>query len=54
MLASHITTHARQVVMGLGRSNVWRHAFAIQSSPFLTLIIADTDIFCESLSSQGH
>ena len=28
MLASHITTHARQVVMGLGRSNVWRHAFA--------------------------
>ena len=28
VLASHITTHARQVVMGLGRSNVWRHAFA--------------------------
>ena len=34
MLASHITTHARQVVMGLGRSNVWRHAFASVYSAF--------------------
>ena len=22
------TTHARQVIMGLGKSNVWRHIFA--------------------------
>ena len=27
MLACHITTHARQLIMGLGRSNVWRHVF---------------------------
>lgn len=25
--ASHITSHARQTVMALGRSNTWRHAF---------------------------
>lgn len=28
MMASHVTEHARQLVMGLGRSNVWRHTFA--------------------------
>jgi len=28
MMASHVTVHARQVIMGLGQSNVWRHAFA--------------------------
>ena len=28
MMASHVTTHARQLVMGLGKSNVWRHLFA--------------------------
>ena len=28
MMASHVTTHARQVIMGLGKSNVWRHIFA--------------------------
>lgn len=28
MMASHITGHARQLVMGLGKSNVWRHTFA--------------------------
>ena len=28
MMASHITTHARQLIMGLGRSNTWRHTFA--------------------------
>ena len=27
MMASHVTTHARQLVLGLGRSNVWRHVF---------------------------
>ena len=27
LCASHITKHARKLVMGLGRSNVWRHAF---------------------------
>lgn len=27
MLACHITTHARQLILGLGRSNVWRHVF---------------------------
>jgi len=28
MMASHVTTHARQLIIGLGRSNVWRHAFS--------------------------
>lgn len=28
MMASHVTSHARQLVIGLGQSNVWRHAFA--------------------------
>ena len=28
MMASHITSHARQFIMGLGKSNVWRHIFA--------------------------
>ena len=27
LCASHITNHARKLVMGLGRSNVWRYAF---------------------------
>ena len=27
MMASHVTTHARQLVLGLGRSNVWRYVF---------------------------
>ena len=28
MMASHVTMHARQLVIGLGKSNVWRHIFA--------------------------
>ena len=28
IMASHITTHALQLIMGLGRSNTWRHTFA--------------------------
>ncbi len=28
MMASHVTTHARQLIIGLGRSNVWRYIFA--------------------------
>ena len=28
MMASHVTTHARQLVLGLGKSNIWRHLFA--------------------------
>ena len=28
MMASHITIHARQLIMGLGKSNIWRHIFA--------------------------
>ncbi len=28
MTASHVTEHARQLLIGLGRSNIWRHAFA--------------------------
>ena len=28
MMASHITNHARQLIMGIGKSNVWRHIFA--------------------------
>ena len=27
LCASHITSHARKTVMGLGKSNTWRHAF---------------------------
>ena len=27
MMAGHITTHARQLIIGLGKSNVWRHVF---------------------------
>lgn len=27
MMASHITRHARQAVIGLGKSNAWRHCF---------------------------
>ena len=27
MMAGHITTHARQLAIGLGKSNVWRHIF---------------------------
>lgn len=27
LCASHVTKHARKLVMGLGRSNVWRYAF---------------------------
>lgn len=34
MMASHITTHACQLVMELGRSNVWRHTFARVYSAF--------------------
>lgn len=34
MMASHITTHARQLVMELGRSNVWRHTIARVYSAF--------------------
>ena len=28
MMASHVTTHARQLVIGLGKSNVWRYTFS--------------------------
>lgn len=27
MMASHVKMHARQLIIGLGRSNVWRHIF---------------------------
>ena len=27
MMASHVTQHARQLIIGLGKSNVWRHIF---------------------------
>lgn len=27
MMASHVTKHARQLIIGLGRSNTWRFAF---------------------------
>ena len=27
MLAGHVTMHARQLIIGLGKSNVWRHIF---------------------------
>ena len=29
MMASHITSHARQLIMGLGKSNVWRHFYML-------------------------
>ena len=28
MIASHVTKHARQLIVGLGKSNVWRHIFS--------------------------
>lgn len=28
MMASHVTSHARQLIIGLGKSNVWRHTFS--------------------------
>ncbi len=28
MMASHVAEHVRQLTMGLGRSNTWRHPFA--------------------------
>ncbi len=28
MMASHVTKHARQLIIGLGRSNTWRYAFS--------------------------
>ena len=28
MMAGHITCHARQLIIGLGKSNVWRHTFS--------------------------
>lgn len=27
MMSAHVTTHARKLMIGLGRSNVWRHIF---------------------------
>ena len=27
MMSAHVTTHARQLIIGLGKSNVWRHIF---------------------------
>ena len=35
MMASHVTSHARQTIIGLGRSNVWRHAFQRIYSSFV-------------------
>ena len=34
-MAAHITTHARKNIMGLGRSNTWRHTFARIMSSFV-------------------
>ena len=28
MMAGHVTMHARQLIIGLGRSNIWRHIFS--------------------------
>ena len=28
MMAGQITMHARQLITGLGRSNIWRHIFS--------------------------
>ncbi len=28
MMAGHVTSHARQLIIGLGKSNVWRHTFS--------------------------
>ena len=34
-MAAHITKHARKNIMGLGRSNTWRHTFARIMSSFV-------------------
>ena len=28
MMAGHVTLHARQLIIGLGKSNAWRHTFS--------------------------
>lgn len=35
MMASHVTCHARQLIIGLGKSNVWRHLFADYCEGFI-------------------
>lgn len=39
MMASHVTTHARQLIIGVGRSNVWRHAFAEVYTAFADFVL---------------
>lgn len=34
MMASHVTKHAHQLIIGLGKSNIWRYAFAEIYSSF--------------------
>ena len=31
MMAGHVTMHARQLIISLGKSNVWRHIFSVKS-----------------------
>ncbi len=38
MMASHVTEHARQLLIGLGRSNILRHAFAEVYTAFAVII----------------
>lgn len=39
MMASHVTTHARQLIIGVGKSNIWRHAFAEVYSAFADFVL---------------
>lgn len=39
MMASHVTTHARQLIIGVGRSNIWRHAFAEVYTAFADFVL---------------
>ena len=34
MMAGHVTMHARQLIIGLGKSNVWRHMAGLFRLPF--------------------
>ena len=38
MMASHVTTHARQLIIGVGKSKAWRHAFAEVYSAFAEFV----------------
>lgn len=39
MMASYVTSHARQLIIGVGRSNIWRHVFAEVYTAFADFVL---------------